>query len=118
MDRMREHEIAVELGIQLDKADAFLSRIREEQEAVAWMHCHRRESDVVTSAVKHVWGKVAVGSLAEYSIPLFTTPPAAPDCDIAWNALRAIESIADGGSTVYRYAERALKVYWGNKRSE
>lgn len=50
----------------------------EKQEPVAWLHESRRDSDVVTSAVKHVWGKVAVGSLAAYSIPLYLAPGAQP----------------------------------------
>ena len=48
----------------------------EKQEPVAWMHETRRDSDVVTDAVKHVWGKVAVGSMAAYSIPLYVLPGA------------------------------------------
>ena len=43
----------------------------ERQEPVAWLHETRRDSDVVTDAVKHVWGKAAVGSMAAYSIPLY-----------------------------------------------
>lgn len=50
----------------------------EKQEPVAWLHESRRDSDVVTSAVKHVWGKAAVGSLAAYSIPLYLAPGAQP----------------------------------------
>ena len=34
----------------------------------------KAKSDVVTDAVKHVWGKVAVGSLALYYIPLYRIP--------------------------------------------
>ena len=48
----------------------------EKQEPVAWLHESRRDSDVVTSAVKHVWGKAAVGSMAAYSIPLYLAPGA------------------------------------------
>jgi chromosome segregation ATPase len=48
----------------------------EKQEPVAWLHESRRDSDVVTNAVKHVWGKAAVGSMAAYSIPLYTLPGA------------------------------------------
>ena len=48
----------------------------EKQEPVAWLHETRRDSDVVTDAVKHVWGRVAVGSMAAYSIPLYTLPGA------------------------------------------
>ncbi len=44
------------------------------QGAVAWLHSQRTDSDVVTDAVKSVWGKVAVGSLALYSIPLYKLP--------------------------------------------
>ena len=50
----------------------------EKQEPVAWLHESRRDSDVVTDAVKHVWGKVAVGSMAAYSIPLYALPGAQP----------------------------------------
>jgi len=42
-----------------------------EQKPAAWLHCDRPEADVVTDKVKHVWGEVAVGSLAAYSIPLY-----------------------------------------------
>lgn len=64
------------------EAAAEITRLRtkieamERQEPVAWLHESRRDSDVVTSAVKHVWGKVAVGSLAAYSIPLYLAPGA------------------------------------------
>ena len=44
------------------------------QGVTAWLHHERQESDVVTDAVKHVWGKVAVGSLALYDIPLYRLP--------------------------------------------
>ena len=61
-----------------DERDALRAKIEamERQEPVAWLHESRRDSDVVTSAVKHVWGKVAVGSLAAYSIPLYLAPGA------------------------------------------
>ncbi len=70
------------LGLGLNAAaherDNLLARIREmeRQEPVAWLHETRRDSDVVTNAVKHVWGKVAVGSMAAYSIPLYLAPGA------------------------------------------
>lgn len=48
----------------------------EQQEPVAWLHETRRDSDVVTDAVKHVWGKAVVGSMAAYSIPLYARPDA------------------------------------------
>lgn len=52
--------------------DALRAKVEamEKQEPVAWLHESRSDSDVVTDAVKHVWGRVAVGSLAAYSIPL------------------------------------------------
>ena len=58
--------------------DALRAKIEamEKQEPVAWLHETRRDSDVVTTAVKHVWGKVAVGSMAAYSIPLYALPGA------------------------------------------
>ena len=40
----------------------------------AWLHCERKDADVVTDAVKHVWGKAVVGSLALYNIPLYKLP--------------------------------------------
>ena len=61
-----------------DECAALRAKITEmeRQEPVAWMHETRRDSDVVTDAVKHVWGKVAVGSMAAYSIPLYALPGA------------------------------------------
>ena len=58
--------------------DALRAKIdaMERQEPVAWLHESRRDSDVVTSAVKHVWGKAATGSMAAYSIPLYLAPGA------------------------------------------
>ena len=58
--------------------DALRSKIAEmgRQEPVAWLHETRRDSDVVTDAVKHVWGKAVVGALAAYSIPLYLAPGA------------------------------------------
>ena len=44
------------------------------QGPVAWLHCERKDSDVVTDAVKHVWGKAVVGSLTLYDIPLYRLP--------------------------------------------
>lgn len=44
------------------------------QGAAAWLHCGRKDADVVTDAVKHVWGKVVIGSLALYDIPLYKLP--------------------------------------------
>lgn len=73
---------ADELRTHLSFAKDELNRSRakvaemEKQEPVAWLHETRRDSDVVTDAVKHVWGKAAVGSMAAYSIPLYTLPSA------------------------------------------
>ena len=68
----------VEMGRLCAQCDALRTKIEqmERQEPVAWLHESRRDSDVVTDAVKHVWGKVAVGSMAAYSIPLYTLPGA------------------------------------------
>ena len=63
------------LRAELDALKAWKEEA-EKQEPVAWLHESRRDSDVVTSAVKHVWGKVAVGSMAAYSIPLYALPGA------------------------------------------
>lgn len=43
-------------------------------EAVAWLHEDRPEADVVTTAVKNVWGAFALGKMAAYNIPLFLHP--------------------------------------------
>ena len=69
-----------DMNLLRDNNTALRARIEamEQQEPFAWLHESRRDSDVVTSAVKHVWGKVAVGSLAAYSIPLYLAPGAQP----------------------------------------
>ncbi len=41
---------------------------------VAWLHEKRRDSDVITDAVKNVWNGVVVGEMAQYSIPLYAKP--------------------------------------------
>ena len=63
-----------ELNAVANERDALRAKIEqmERQEPVAWLHETRRDSDVVTDAVKHVWGRVAVGTMAAYSIPLYT----------------------------------------------
>ena len=55
---------------------AVLAKIKA-QGPVAWLHNQRTDSDVVTDAVKSVWGKAAVGSLATYSVPLYKLPEGA-----------------------------------------
>jgi len=71
-------EVRYRTAVAHDTIKALRAKIEEmeQQEPVAWLHESRRDSDVVTSAVKHVWGKVAVGSLAAYSIPLYLAPGA------------------------------------------
>ena len=44
------------------------------QGPVAWLHEQSTDSYVVTNAVKSVWGRVAVGRLAAYAIPLYKLP--------------------------------------------
>ena len=67
--------LAQQFGNELDTVRAKIKAM-EKQEPVAWLHETRRDSDVVTDAVKHVWGKAAVGSMAAYSIPLYALPGA------------------------------------------
>ena len=76
-----------ELNAVANERDALRAKIEamERQEPVAWLHETRRDSDVVTTAVKHVWGKTVVGAMAAYSIPLYLAPgaqpaPSVPDC--------------------------------------
>jgi len=54
---------------------------------VAWLHCERPEADVVTDAVKNVWGGVAVGKLAQYSIPLYLESPEQQQKDAAYDLM-------------------------------
>lgn len=72
--------LGAELNAVTNERDALRAKIEamERQEPVAWLHETRRDSDVVTDAVKHVWGKAAVGSMAAYSIPLYLAPGAQP----------------------------------------
>ena len=85
----------------------------EKQGPVAWLHETRRDSDVVTTAVKHVWEKVAVGSMAAYSVPLYLAPGAQPAPTVAEqeqiNAEAAIRSIYDA-----RLSDEALWPTPGN----
>ena len=68
-----------DIGENSDKAlilaaqKAIITKIKA-QGPVAWLHRQRTDSDVITTAVKHVWGNVAVGSLAAYDIPLYRLP--------------------------------------------
>ena len=58
---------------EIDALRAKIERM-ERQEPVAWLHESRRDYDVVTSSIKHVWEKAAIGSMAAYSIPLYAMP--------------------------------------------
>lgn len=66
------------IGELQDGRDELRAKIEamEKQEPVAWLHESRRDSDVVTSAVKHVWQRARPMSLAAYSIPLYLAPGA------------------------------------------
>lgn len=69
---------AAQTALMKKKYDALRAKIAamEQQEPVAWLHETRRDSDVVTSAVKHVWQRARPMSLASYSIPLYLAPGA------------------------------------------
>ena len=56
----------------MDECARLRSKIEaiERQEPVAWLHEGRRNSHVVTSGVKRVWGKTHSGLMSAYSIPL------------------------------------------------
>ena len=56
----------------MDECARLRSKIEaiERQEPVAWLHEGRRNSHVVTSGVKRVWGKTRGGLMSAYSIPL------------------------------------------------
>lgn len=96
----REKEIADEVWIKYSQTDAhinemfgeFLSRLCEEQEAVAYSHktigyldqnykFHPIYSDICAESEKEKW------------IPLFTIPPAAPDCKELVEALEESNSL-------------------------
>ena len=62
----------------------------ERQEPVAWLHESRRDSDVVTSAVKQTWQRARPMSLASYTIPLYLAPGAQPTPSISPVALRHV----------------------------
>lgn len=87
-------------------ADQELRKLRAEldalkvQKPVAWLHETRRDSDVVTDAVKHVWGKAVVGALADYSIPLYLAPgaqPAPESCPCCGEAMRVYSRCLNAG---------------------
>lgn len=64
---------------RVDLIITMIDKIKELQELqcddkpVAWLHAIRSDSDVITDAVKHLWGQVrqAVGREAQYTIPLY-----------------------------------------------
>ena len=74
----RADVIASLLGAAEKERDALRAELDalKTQEPVAWLHETRRDSDVVTSAVKHVWQRARPMSLAAYSIPLYLAPGA------------------------------------------
>lgn len=82
MSLLTEQEIEDLYYTELDRRELSFARAIETkviekikaQGPEAWLHCERKDSDVVTDAVKHVWGKVTVGSLALYDIPLYRLP--------------------------------------------
>ena len=82
MSLLTEQEIEGLYHTELDRRELSFARAVEAkviekikvQGVTAWLHHERQESDVVTDAVKHVWGKVAIGSLALYDIPLYRLP--------------------------------------------
>ena len=82
MSLLTEQEIEDLYYTELDRRELSFARAIETkviekikaQGAVAWLHCERQDADVVTDAVKHVWGKAVVGSLALYDIPLYRLP--------------------------------------------
>ena len=79
---LTEQEIEDLYYTELDRRELSFARAIETkviekikaQGAAAWLHCERQDADVVTDAVKHVWGKAVVGSLALYDIPLYRLP--------------------------------------------
>lgn len=76
----REKEIALALGIPTDKADAFLSRIREEQEAYGYVS----PNDFGLNGYKFI-----LDCATDINhVPLFITPPSSPcDCEELVEAL-------------------------------
>jgi len=76
----RNAELLAKLEAAEKERDALRAKIkaREQQAPVAWLHETRRDSDVVTNAVKHAWGKAVVGVRRAYSIPLYLAPGAQP----------------------------------------
>ena len=83
-------DIVATLAVLAQKYEAKIEEM-EQREPVAWLHETRRDSDVVTDAVKHVWGKAAVGSMAAYSIPLYALPGAQPAPSVPEDVMRDAE---------------------------
>lgn len=69
-------EITDEAADEIERLRKELAALKAQpaQEPVAWLHSQRFESDVITDKVKNVWGGVAVGREAQYTIPLFRAP--------------------------------------------
>lgn len=62
----------------------------------AWLHCERPEADVITDKVKYVWGETAVGSMANYSIPLYAG-------GAMQERIAALEKVAEVAVDVHKY---------------
>ena len=73
----------------VDAAKAEIAALRakitemEKQKPVAWLHETRRDSDVVTNAVKCMWQRARPMSLASYTIPLYLGAQPAPSVPVA-----------------------------------
>ena len=96
-ERDNANAAAVNIALEAERLQCENDTLRvkieasEQQEPVAWLHETRRDSDVVTDAVKHVWGKAAVGSMAAYSIPLYALPGTRPAPSVPEDVMRDAE---------------------------
>lgn len=82
-------------------AELFLSRLREEQEAVAWVYKRiggYNEDRLVARMPSEVGGDIdPYPDTWERLYPLFTIPPAAPECKELVEALEYIKDIPSEG---------------------
>jgi len=96
----------IEEGIsRVDTFDRFLSRIREEQEAIAWIDEYNWLIRKKPTSIAGVTGTVFK--------PLFTTPPAAPDCSELVEALKGMLAIVSDSSGVTGYHINGVVADWG-----
>ncbi len=84
------HQLRAEAEQERDALRAKIAAM-EQQEPVAWLHESRRDSDVVTSAVKQVWQRARPMSLASYTIPLYLAPGAQPAPSVPEDVMRDAE---------------------------